>query len=68
MDIVAYLLAPWSNGKDPDRYIGFRGNSTAIDVITVMNGPVFKSLRNHLESSGPWGFQVGSNVTAGLCT
>jgi hypothetical protein len=22
MDIVACLLAPWSSGKDPDRYTG----------------------------------------------
>jgi hypothetical protein len=25
MDIVACLLAPWSSGKDPDRYTGIRG-------------------------------------------
>jgi hypothetical protein len=63
MDIVACLLAPWSSGNDPDRYSGIRGNSTADDVITVVNGPAFKSLRQHPESSGPWGCQVGSNVT-----
>ena len=66
MDIVACLLAPWSSGKDPDRYIGIRGNSTADDVITVANGPAFKSLRLHPESSGPWGCQGGSNVTVWL--
>jgi hypothetical protein len=38
-----------------DRYSGIRGNSTADDVITVVNGPAFKSLRQHPESSGPWG-------------
>jgi hypothetical protein len=45
MDIVACLLAPWSSGKDPDRYIGIRGNSTADDVITVVNGPVVQILQ-----------------------
>jgi hypothetical protein len=63
MDIVACLLAPWSRSKDPDRYIGIRGNSTTDDVITVANGSAFKSLRQHPENSGPWGCQVGSNVT-----
>jgi hypothetical protein len=70
MDIVACLLAPWSSGKDPDRYSGIRGNSsgirgnsTADDVIIVVNGPAFKSFRQHPESSRPWGCQVGSNVT-----
>jgi hypothetical protein len=62
MDIVACLLAPWSSGKDPNCYIGIRGNSTDDDIITVVNDPVFKSLRNHPESSGPWGCQGGSNV------
>jgi hypothetical protein len=66
MDIVACLLAPWSSGKDPDCYIGIRGNSTDDDVITVANGPQFKSLRKHPESSGPWGCQVRSNVTVWL--
>jgi hypothetical protein len=47
MDIVACLLVPWSSGKDPDRCSGIRGNSTADDVITVVNGPAFKSLRQH---------------------
>jgi hypothetical protein len=63
MDIVACLLAPWSSGKDLDRYSGIRVNSIADDVITVVNGPAFKSLRQHPERSGPWGCQVGSNVT-----
>jgi hypothetical protein len=53
MDIVACLLAPWSSGKDSDRYSGIRGNSTADDVITMANGSAFKSFRQHLESSGP---------------
>jgi hypothetical protein len=54
MDIVACLLAPWSTGKDPNcSNIGIKGNSTADDVITVVNGPVFKSLRLHPKSSGP---------------
>jgi hypothetical protein len=28
MDIVACLLAPWSSGKDPDRYNGIKGDVT----------------------------------------
>jgi hypothetical protein len=59
------FLPPWSCGKDPDRYIGIGGNSTADEVITVVNGPVFKTLKNHLESSGLLGCQVGSTVKLG---
>jgi hypothetical protein len=65
MDIVACLLAPWFSDKDPDQYIDIRGNSTNDDVITVVNDPVFKSLRNHPENSGPWRCQGGSNVMVG---
>jgi hypothetical protein len=35
MDIVACILAPWSSGKDPDRYNGIRGNVT--DTLIMMS-------------------------------
>jgi hypothetical protein len=35
MDIVACLLAPWSGGKDPDRYNGIRGDVT--DTLMMMS-------------------------------
>jgi hypothetical protein len=62
MDIIACLLAPWSSGKNPNRYSGIRGNSAVDDVITVANGPQSKSLRQHPKNSGPWGCQVGSSI------
>jgi hypothetical protein len=64
VSLLAFLPS-WSSSKDPDRYIGIMSNSSADDVITVVNGLVFKTLKNNPERFGLLGCQVRSNVTVG---